>query len=489
MANATGKQSKTYDAAAMGDLRVFLERAEESGEFKRIRGADPHLEIGALFELSHEHLYPPVLLFEDMKGCDPSHRILCNVRVARFVVGDLTLDAVKAYRRRPKEKSEPIPPRLVNTGPIFENVYEGDAVNINKFPTPKWHSGDGGNYVGTECIVITKDLDSDWVNLGTYRVMVHDDKTLGVFIEEGKHGDVIRRKWWAQGKPCPIAISVGQAPILGVVASGASKDGEPEYATAGGRIGRPVDVVPGRVTGLPIPADAELVYDGYMPPPQQDSRTEGPFGEWPGYYASDERKEPVMHVKAIYHRNNPIMIGQPPTKPTYPGRQIKIPQVAGLWDAIEAAGVPGIAGVWKLPGGGSSFINVIAIKQLHAGHAKMAGLVAAGCRAGAYMTRMIVVVDDDIDITNPTEVMWAISTRWDPRGQTDIIDGCWTGLIDPPLPPEKRENGDTTTSRMIIYAVRPFHWRDKFPTVNTVDRGYAETIRRKWSEELDFLRK
>jgi 4-hydroxy-3-polyprenylbenzoate decarboxylase len=489
MANLSETPSKTYDAAAMGDLRVFLERAGESGEFKRIRGADPHLEIGALFEMSHEHLYPPVLLFEEMKGCDPSHRILCNVRVARFVVGDLNLDAVKAYRRRPKEKSQPIPPRLVNNGPIFENVIEGDAVNINSFPTPKWHGGDGGNYVGTECVVIVKDPETDWVNLGTYRVMVHDDKTLGVFIEEGKHGDVIRRKWWAKGKPCPIAISVGQAPILGVVASGASKDDESEYATAGGRIGRPIDVVPGRVTGLPIPADAELVYDGYMPPPQQDARVEGPFGEWPGYYASDERKEPVMYVKAIYHRNDPIMIGQPPTKPTYPGRQIKIPQVAGLWDALEAAGVPGIQGVWKLAGGGSSFINVISIKQLHAGHAKMAGLVAAGCRAGAYMTRMIVVVDDDIDITNPTEVMWAISTRWDPRGQTDIIDGCWTGLIDPPLPPEKRENGDTTTSRMIIYAVRPFHWRDKFPAVNTVDRDYAETIRRKWSKELDFLRK
>jgi len=481
--------TKTYDAAAMGDLRVFLQRAEAAGEFKRIRGADRHLEIGALFELSHEHLYPPVLLFEDIKGCSPGHRILSNVRVARFVVGDLNLDAVKAYRRRPKEKQESIPPRLVNTGPVFENVLEGDAVNIRKFPTPKWHGGDGGDYIGTECIVITKDVDSEWVNLGTYRVMVHDEKTLGVFIEHGKHGDTIRRRWWARGKPCPIAISVGQAPILGVVASGSSVDGQSEYAMAGARIGRSIDVVPGRVTGLPIPADAELVFDGYMPPPETDARIEGPFGEWPGYYASDERPEPVMHVKAIYHRNDPIIIGQPPTKPTYPGRQIKIPQVAQLWDAIEAAGVPGIQGVWKLAGGGTSFINVIAIKQLHAGHAKMAGLVAAGCRAGAYMNHLTIVVEDDIDITNAAEVMWALSTRWDPRTQTDIIDGCWTGLIDPHLPPDKRESGDITTSRMIIYAVRPFHWKDKFPKVNSVDRDYAEAIRHKWAGELDFLRK
>jgi 4-hydroxy-3-polyprenylbenzoate decarboxylase len=338
-------------------------------------------------------------------------------------------------------------------------------------------------------VVIVKDPDNEWVNLGTYRVSVQEKNVLSVFIEEGKHGDVIRRKWWAKGKPCPIAISVGQAPILGVVASGASKENEPEYAMAGGAIGRPIDVVPARVSGLPIPADAEIVYDGFMPPPSEDSRPEGPFGEWPGYYASDARNEPVMHVKAIYHRNNPIMIGQPPTAPTFPGRQIKIPQVAGLWDALEAAGVPGITGVWKLPGGGSSFINVISIKQMHPGHAKMAGLVAAGCRPGAYMTRMIIVVDEDIDITNPTEVMWAVATRWDPKGQTDVIDGCWSGLIDPALTPEQRENGDTTTARMIIYATRPFHWKDQFPKVNKVSREYGEKIRAKWSKELPFLSK
>jgi 4-hydroxy-3-polyprenylbenzoate decarboxylase len=489
MANASDKQNKAFDETAMGDLRVFLERAEAAGELRKISRVDPHLEMGALFELSHEHLYPPVLLFENMKGCAPDHRVLSNVRVAKFVVGDISLEALKAYRRRPKEKKEPIPPRVVNTGPVFDNVIEGEAVNIRAFPNPKWHEDDGGDYVGTECLIITKDIESDWVNVGTYRVMVHDDKTLGIFIEPGKHGDMIRRKWWAKGKPCPIAISVGQAPILGVVAGADSKPGESEYAYAGGRIGRPIDVVPGRVTRLPIPADAELVFDGYMPPPEVDSRKEGPFGEWPGYYASDVRPEPVVHVKAIYHRNNPIMIGQPPTRPTLPGRQVRIPLLATLWDGLEAAGVPGVTGVWKMAGMGTRFANVVAIKQLHAGHAKMAGLVAAGCRAGGYMTRLTIVVDDDIDITNAAEVMWAIATRWDPRTQTDIIDGCWTGHIDPRLPPEKRESGDISMSRMIIYAVRPFHWKDEFPKVNAVSPDYAAEVRKKWAGELDFLKK
>jgi 4-hydroxy-3-polyprenylbenzoate decarboxylase len=472
---------------AMADLRQFVKEAEAEGELVRVNGAKADLEIGALFELSNEHLYPPVLLFEDIPGFDPRFRILSNVRTSRFLVGDITLDAVKAYRAKPKQKSEPIPPQEVNTGPVMDNVVEGDAIDLNKYPAPRWHEGDGGNYIGTECTIITKDPDSDWVNLGTYRVMVQDNKRLSVFIEPGKHGDVIRRKYWAKGEPCPIAITVGQAPILGVAASVSAREGEDEYSIAGGRIGRPIRTVRGKHTGLPFPADAELVFEGFMPPVDQESATEGPFGEWPGYYASADRPEPVVHVKAVYHRDDPLIIGQPPVKPNYPGRQIKIPRLASLWDAIEGAGVPGVTGVWLLQGGGSRFIPVVAIKQMHAGHAKMAGLVAAGCRPGAYMTRMVIVVDDDIDITSPAEVMWAMATRWDPKTQTDIIDGCWTGHIDPMLSPDKRDAGDITNSRMIIYAVRPWHWKDDFPKVNAVAKDYADEIRRKWRSKLKFL--
>jgi 3-polyprenyl-4-hydroxybenzoate decarboxylase len=101
--------------------------------------------------------------------------------------------------------------------------------------------------------------------------------------------------------------------------------------------------------------------------------------------------------------------------------------------------------------------------------------------------RMTIVVDDDIDITNPAEVMWAISTRWDPRTQTDIIDGCWTGYIDPMVEPARRAAGDLTNSRIIIYAVRPFHWKDEFPKVNAVSPSYADEIRRKWAGKVRFL--
>ena len=470
---------------AWADLREFVRQAEAAGELVKVEGADPNLEIGAIYELSHEHFYPPVLLFESIKDVDPAFRLLCNVRTAHFLVGDISLEALKAFRGRANEGKEPIPPRVVNTGPLVENVFRGEDVDVNKFPPVVWHAGDGGRYIGTECCVITKDPDSDRVNIGTYRVMIHDEKTLGVFIEPGKQGDVIRRKYWDRGEACPMAVAVGQAPVLGAVALTSIAAGVSEYAVAGARIGRPLDVVAGEATQLPLPADAEIVFKGHMPPPDEQSAEEGPFGEWPGYYASDG-PQPVLKVEAMYHRDDAILVGAAPTKPIYPGRQVKISSLANLWDALKSAGVPEVRGVWNLLGGGYRMILVISIKQLYAGHAKMAAMVAAGCGA-SYMVRLIVVVDEDIDINNPAEVMWAMATRWDPKTQTDIIDDCWTGYIDPRLPPEKRTAENNVMSRMLVYAVRPFHWKDDFPKVNMVERGYAEEVRRKWADTLPFL--
>jgi UbiD family decarboxylase len=486
MVVANGKTSQRI--AALGDLRTFIELSRERGELEVIRGADPHLEMGALYELSLRELYPPVLLFEEIKGYPAHHKVVMNVRFSRMFVGDLSLEAVKERRANRAAESEPIAPEYVESGPILSNVLRGADVNVLGFPSAKWHDGDGGRYIGTECLIITKDPDSDWVNVGTYRVQVHDAKTVTIFIEPGKHGRIIRQKYWDRGLPCPTVVVVGQAPVLGNVAGMASGYGESELAKAGGIIGRPIRVVRGELTGLPIPADAELAFEGFSPPIEQESRVEGPFAEWTGYYASDSRPEPVLHVEAIYHRDDPIVIGQPPAKPTFPGRQTSLGRIVALWDALEAAGVPGVTGVWKPVGGGERFVSIIAIKQMFDGHAKMAGLVATGAGPSAFLGRITIVVDDDIDITDPAEVMWALATRWDPKTQTDIIDGNWTGNLDPTLSPEKRAARDFTSSRAIIYAVRPYRWKDQFPKVNVVSREYSAEVEKKWAGTLSFLK-
>ena len=473
-----------------GNLREFLTLAEEAGELVVIEDADPNCEIGTLYELSVESERPPVLLFDRIKGYEPGYRIAMNVQNARILDRDRGLEAVQLARRERRRGVSPIPPEVVDRGPVCENILIGDAVHVLKFPAPQWHEADGGKYIGTECMIINKDPDSDWVNVGTYRAQVQDDKTLTVFIEPGKQGSVIREKYWARGEACPMVVSVGQAMVLSRLAGSASRHGESEFDLAGGRLGRPIQVVKGQITGLPFPADAEVVFEGYMPPPEEESRAEGPFGEWPGYYASSTRPEPVLRVQAIYHRNSPIITGSPPVKPTYPGRTwSNVNGAAAIWDALEAAGVPAVKGVWKLQGGGSRLITVVAIEQQHAGHAKMAGLVATGCGPAAYLCRMTIVVDEDIDITDPVEVLWAMATRWDPKSQTDIVDDCWTGHIDPVLAPAKRDAHNISNSRAINYATRPYNWRDEFPKVNVVSPEYADQVRAKWADKLPFLRK
>jgi 4-hydroxy-3-polyprenylbenzoate decarboxylase len=489
----TGDNTEAARIAALGDLRQCLELAEEMGELERVDGADPRFEMGALYELSLDTMVPPILLFENMLGTTPGHRVVVNVRsCAALNQKGIGMELVEGYRRGRNPDTEPIDPEIVNGGPVFENRMEGEELDIRTFPAPVWHDGDGGHYIGTECMIIMRDPDTGWVNAGTYRTQVHDEKTLSIMIEPGKHGDIIRHKYWARGESCPVAITVGQAPVLSAVAASRVSPGQSEFAVAGGRIGRAIQLVDGPVTGLPFPADAEIAFEGVMPPPSEATIDEGPFGEWPGYYASGEHPEPIVRVAAAYHRDDPIVTGAPPAKPTLPGTYYgtagtSLYRAASLWDDLEAAGVPGIKGVWKMPGGGSRFIDVIAIEQLHAGHAKMAGLVAVGCNSGAFAGRMTIIVDDDIDITSTAEVMWAMATRWDPKTQTDIIADTRSGNIDPLIPPDKRKARNLTNSRIIIYAVRPFHWKDDFPKVNMVDRDYADEVRKKWASKLPFL--
>src|SRR5438270_5569570 len=126
---------------------------------------------------------------------------------------------------------------------------------------------------------------------------------------------------------------------------------------------------------------------------------------------------------------------------------------------MEKAGVPDVKGVWLNVSGGSRLMLIVSIKQRYPGHAKQAAVVASQCHAGAYLGRFVVVVDEDIDVMNLEEVMWAICTRCDPAKDIDILHRCWSGPLDPIIPPGQKG----LNSRAIIDATRPFEWRDKFP--------------------------
>jgi 4-hydroxy-3-polyprenylbenzoate decarboxylase len=137
-----------------------------------------------------------------------------------------------------------------------------------------------------------------------------------------------------------------------------------------------------------------------------------------------------------------------------------------LREEIEKAGVPDVNAVWAHECGGSRMLLGVSIKQRYPGHVKQAGHIAAQCHVGAYAGKYIVVVDEDIDVSNLEELMWAMATRSDPASSIDIITGAWSTPLDPRLDPVEREKGNFTNSRAIIDACRPYHWRDQFPKVN-----------------------
>jgi 4-hydroxy-3-polyprenylbenzoate decarboxylase len=323
-------------------------------------------------------------------------------------------------------------------------------------PVPHWHEEDGGRYIGTAHLVVTRDMDEGWVNLGCYRVMVHDRDTLALYISPGKQGRIMRQKYFDQGRPCPVAISFGDDPLLLMTAANSLPWGKSEYDYAGGIRGEPIDVVLGHHTGLPIPACSEISIEGEVLPDGQ--RPEGPYGEWTGYYASGERTEPIVKVKRLMHRNNPILTGAPSSRPPA-GADDGLLRSAFIWDQLEKAGVPDVKGVGCYQG---RFFTAVSIKQRYPGHAKQAGVIAAQCQTGAYLGRYVVVVDDDIDPYDINDVLWAMCTRVDPANDTDFIRRAWSGPLDPVIPRDKKG----FSSRAVIDATRPYEWMKDYPRVS-----------------------
>ena len=471
------------------DLRSFLDVLTERGKLRVVNNADWDLEIGTINELMAER-QGPALLFDRIKGYPPGFRVATNLmhhRVGQKLAfgfrEEMTdMECIIDWKDRWK-RFEPVPPKEAKDGPIKENILRGSEIDLYNIPAPKWHEHDGGRYIGTGVTTITRDPHEGWVNIGVYRVMIQDKTTLSFYASPGKHATIIREKYWAMGKPCPVALCFGMDPLLFALSSITLPWGLSEYDMVGFVRDKGVEVIIDPETGLPIPATAEIVACGYSPPPEEDSRQEGPFGEWQGYYASGARKEPVVQVKTLYHRDDPILFGQPPVKPPvnswFP---IPVHTASNLWNELENAGMMDIKGVY-VHGPGNRVIAVISLKQRYLGHAKQVATMAGGfLKGGACNGRYIITVDEDIDPSNLEEVLWALCTRCDPEHYIDIVPGFLTSPLDPMINPEKRARKDFTTAKVFINACRPYHWIDQFPLINVAGPELRREVLSKWAD-------
>lgn len=466
------------------DLRDFIGCVEQLGALRHVNGADPVDEVGGVTEVAAGLPSCPALLFDNIKGFPAGFRIFTNATVsaqrAALALGiDPKLRPVDALREWKQRRANLVmhKPEFVKTGK-FVHSQSGEGVDLSKFPAPVWHRQDGGPYIGSGSIVVMGDPDSEWFNAAIYRVQVHSRNQVTIqFDHQGRHGAIISRKYWDAGKPCPVAIVNGPDPALFVAGFEYLPEGVSEYDFAGAILGRPLEVTRAPVTGIPVPSHSEIVLEGMLLPPSELTLPEGPFGEFTGYYAAEKRPAPVMRVDAIHWRPDPILLGSPPMKP--PRFHFGLPlRAAGMWTNLEACGVTDVVGMWQHV---AQLMTVISIKQRYAGHSKRAGLIAA---AQSYMGRVIVTVDEDVDPSNLADVMWAVTTRSEPSESVDIIRNAWSSGLDPRLTAEHRKLGQTSNSKMIIDACKPFAWKDEYSRTSALSDAEVRAIEDKWGSLL-----
>ncbi len=472
------------------DLRAWLSQVRSLGELKDVVGADWNLELGAISELNVKKDLPPALLFDEIKGYPRGFRVLtCSTSsparlssILRLPVQKTHNGLVEALRGKPAQwqaAAKDFPFVVVERGPALENIQK--KPDVLAFPSPLWHELDGGRYVGTGCSVVTRDLDSQWINVGTYRVQAHDRNHVTLDMVAGKHGRIQYEKHKAAEKRFPVVIVAGCDPLAYLISGIEVPFGMCEYDYMGAVLNERIAVIKGEVTGLPFPAASEIVLEGFVEP--NDERTEGPFGEFHGYYPGKAGTAPVVSIERIYFRNDPILLGSPPAKPPNDYSYSKaVMRSALLHDALVAAGVPDVKAVWAHEIGGARMFNVVAIKQRYAGHARQAGHILSQCGVGAYLSRYSIVVDEDIDPANLQEVMWAVATRTDPATDIDIIERGMGSKNDPMFVAYRYDA--PLSSKAVIDACRPFEHLHDFPAVAEASKALQEKTRAKWKDLL-----
>jgi len=394
------------------DFREYLAYLESKDELRRVsREVDPYLETTLVAKKSIEER-GPALYFENVKERPFPRKEKIPLTVAvfgtrkRIFMGlDTTEETwLKDWAGRvTKEKMAKHAVKSVKEGPCKENIIKGDDVNLYEFPVT-WHAPrDRGWYIdATVCIV--QHPETRCRNASVHRLLVHEKNQTGLWMSPGDLQHVIML-YWERNEPCPMAVAIGTDPAVMMAASTHVPFDWDEFNVAGALRGKPVEMVPCETLPIDVPATAEIIIEGWVPPNKR--KLEAPFVEFTGYYG-DERLAPVWDVTAITHRNNPIyndiVMGIPPDE----GQQMTQFSAVEVYNALaQVFPAEDILDVFKTEGGCQAFDCVVRIKKRFPGQGKAVCTIALSCRD----THNVWVVDEDIDARNYTQVEWAFATR------------------------------------------------------------------------------
>lgn len=485
----TASASKRDGGPGWHDLRGWIAQIEQHGELARIKAeVDPSEELSAITFLASRQDKSPALLFEKLEGDTSGASILINMlgasreRYALAVGLDPALNTSEMIKATRAVMSARIPPVMIpkDKAPVNEVVLTGKDIDLSKFPIPKFWPGDGGAFIGTGNIVLTKSPDTGRINVGCYRQMVQGPNRVGLYCSPGKHGLLDREAWWAKGEPCEVVAAYGVDPVLFMLGSQSFGAEDSEFDFAGGIMGRAVELTKAERVSLPIPAHAEFVVEGVLR--QGDVMPEGPLGEFTGYYGRERSPQPVMEVLAVHHRRAPVFTHALMAR--YPSCEIgayyAIMRSARILDDLERIGVPGVVSAYAHPAAASGWgMVVVSMQQKYPGHSAQVLALAAQCPAAAYYTKWVIVVDEDVDPTDLNDVLWALSTRCHPSEDIDILRNTWSTGLDPSrFPPELRPYG----SKVLINACKPHQHLKQFPAPTLLRKSTYDQVRTRWKE-------
>ena len=398
--------------AIVTDLRSYLNVLEQAGELSRVRvPVSLEQEIGAIC-LRNLRAGGPGLLFErpGERAIPLAVDLLASRRRYALALGIEADQLATEWNRR---TSNPLPPVIVERGACQENVLMGKEIDLNKLPVPIWNELDGGPFLTLSCH-ITKDPVTQGRNVGLYRNQVHDGNTLGILAAPYTHLNLQRNK--APNEPFPVALVLGADPTVVMTAPAPIPFGIDELAIAGALRGKPLELVTCKTIPLEVPASAEIIIEGEILP--DELREEGPFGEFTGHYGGHKAPRPVIRVKAITHRNQPILqASYEGMQPNESGFLTAVPREAEI---IRQVSLPGIKKVNVTVPAGGALHAVVAVEKPYEGFGKYVGLAVLGSVAGRYI-KQVIIVDADIDPFDPIQVEWAVSTRVQANRDIEIL--------------------------------------------------------------------
>lgn len=442
------------------DLRGFLADYEREypKEFCRVtKEVGPKYEVAAILTKLEAARKLPIIFYEKVKGSDLP--VVTNVystkKKVAFGIGIDPRDFRDKYLAAMRNQ---IPPKFVSDGPVMDETVGARDVDLNTLPMMTYHEADAAPYI-TAGIVLAEDPQSGQCNASFNRLMYKDRNRLGIFMTVGKHLHEIYSRSEERGKPLPITISLGNHPAWALGALYIGAYGDDELGIIGGLLGSPVEVMRGSLEGTLFPANAEIVLEGIIEPHVREE--EGPFCEFSGY-ATGKGQRPVVTVAAMHLRKNAIYQDICGGQHREHLVMATVPMEANLYKSIKGV-VPTTVDV-HVPG---PFFLIVSIKKRFSGQAQSA--IIAAFAAEMYL-KQVIVVDDDVDITNLQEVLWAVATRVQADRDIFVIPGARGSSLDPSAAAEG------VVSKMGIDATaKPS--LSLFPTRSRVPREVMERIK------------